>query len=107
LGGKHGKFGPYHHRAKTDEDAWSIQQTGELRGTPRRGSGIPQPQAFDGPLPEGAIGFEFYTDVEPHGATAPGYVRWMDGDPGVVSIDPFNAMIRVKVVKNTHRKPAK
>jgi hypothetical protein len=106
LAKRAGRYGPYYHRAKTDEDAWSIQETGELRGTPRRGSGIPQPQAFVGPLPNGTIGIEFFTDIKPHGGTVPGYARWMEGDLGVVSIDANCAKIQVTVTKNTHKRPS-
>lgn len=71
------------------------------------GSSIPQPQAYEGPLPDGAIGIEFYTDAKPHGGTVPGHARWLPGDNGVVLIDVECARIAVVVTKNTHRKPDK
>lgn len=69
------------------------------------GSDTPQPQAYKGPLPENAVGIEFYTDVKPHGGTVPGHARWWPGDPGVVLVNGEYAKISVVVTRNTHRKP--
>ncbi len=102
------KYGPYHRvnsTSQTDEDAAKIEASGELWGRPPRGSGIPQPQAYDGPLPPGRIGIEFRTDVAPHGGSPPGQVRWVPGDPGVVSVDDDYAKIAIVVTKNTHPRP--
>ena len=104
---KPARYGPFYHRAHSDEDAYKIEATGELWGWPRWQSSIPQPQAFEGPLPEGAIGIEFYTDVEPTGNTAPHYARWCPPAPGIVVVDDEYAKIRVVVTKNTHRRPGK
>jgi CubicO group peptidase (beta-lactamase class C family) len=101
---KPAKYGPFHHRAQTDDDAHKIQRTGELWGWPRMGSSTPQPQAYYGPLPQGAIGIEFYTNAKPHGRTVPGHARWWPGDPGVVLVSDEYARIAVTVTRNTHPK---
>jgi len=68
------------------------------------GSATPQPQAYVGELPPGAIGIEFYTDVQPHGGTVDGHARWWPTDPGVVLVDDEYAKIAIIVTKNTHPK---
>ena len=102
---KPARFGPFHHRAQSDEDAFKIERDGELWGWPRMGSSTPQPQAYEGPLPHGAIGIEFYTDVPPRGGSVPGHARWWPTDPGVVLVNDEYAKIAVVVTRNTHRKP--
>lgn len=66
-------------------------------------------QAFDGPLPDGARGIEFTTDVVPkrQGHVTPGTraeVRWRSGQPGVETRDVGGtdfAVISCTVTKNT------
>lgn len=102
------KYGPYHRvrsTSQTDEDAYAIEASGRLWGKAPRGSATPQPQAYDGPLPDGTVGIEFYTDAAPHPGSAPGKIRWWPGDPGVVLLDDERGMIEIKVTKNTHPRP--
>ena len=102
------KYGPYHRvssTSQTDEDAAKIETSGELWGKPPFGSGTPQPQAYDGPLPADKIGIEFWTDVAPHPGSPPGKVRWWPGDPGVVRVNDDYAKIAIVVTKNTHPRP--
>ena len=104
-------YGPYHRvrsTTQTDELAYKIQESGELWGKAPRWSGTPQPQAYDGPLPDGEIGIEFTTDVAPRPGSAPKKVRWWPDDPGVIRLrDEIHAMIPVTVTRNTHPRPRK
>jgi len=102
-------FGPYHRLGDSREVINAIAKTGELLGRAPRNvfqSDIPAVKAHPGPLPEGAVGFEFMTEVEPN----PGQPGWLSGvvwsgpspdrgRPGVEVIPYDLAKIRVVVTK--------
>lgn len=101
-------YGPFHRRfspTHTVDTATAMKETGELWGRgPRQaggGRGIPAVQAYDGPLPEGVKGTEFYTSVKPNPASPKGQQKWSLGNEGVEEVDVDTASIPVKVTKDT------
>ena len=79
----------------------SIQATGELVGNPARNymaSPFPKVKAYEGPLPEGKKGFEFFTNVAPDIGHVPGQPVWMPTRPGVIERNG-QAVIQCSVVK--------
>jgi hypothetical protein len=65
-------------------------------------SRFPSVDAYAGPLPSGARGIEFVTDVPPDRRTPPWLARWTGPRDGVI-IDGDFAKIRVTVTQNTQR----
>lgn len=83
-------YGPYHRLGDSAENIASIRATGELRGNPPINtfqSDLPQVQAYDGPLPPGANGFEFITPVAPHSGSVPSSPRWYGTTPGASEVN--------------------
>jgi hypothetical protein len=78
---------PLYHRLESPTQPPVIvvvrQQSGTIRGYPALGSHIPKVKAYDGPLPEGARGIEFTTDVPPDPGCAPGLPTWSGPREGV------------------------
>ncbi|MGH9125385.1 MAG: hypothetical protein ACRDZ8_11770 [Acidimicrobiales bacterium] len=77
-------YGPFHRLespTQTPEVAVLQQDSGEIwRRASRWGTGEPVVQAWNGPLPEGARGIEFYTDSAPTGYPNIGpLVQWYPG----------------------------
>jgi hypothetical protein len=63
-----------------------VEQSGEVWGQKTKNymSGLdPKVKAYEGPLPAGAKGYEFYTDVKPDVGHVPGQPTWSGGSPGV------------------------
>jgi hypothetical protein len=86
---------------QTGQDARAQEESHELWGhVPRYGYLDPVVQAYDGPLPKGARGVEFVTDVEPDADSAPGRADWRGPRKGVV-IEGDVAKLRIRVIKNT------
>jgi len=84
--------GPFHRLespTQTPEDAAQQVSSGEVWGRAPRGSDIPKVQAYEGPLPEGARGIEFTTDVTPDPYGIPGQPEWSGPRPGVRVEDEF------------------
>lgn len=107
--------GPYHRvasKTQTAEDMGNIVESGELWGRTARGGGRPAVQAYPGPLPEGKVGFEFYTEATPSeypwtnaGRMKPGfaYAQWHAGNEGVrLSEDEDFAMIDIILTRVTY-----
>jgi hypothetical protein len=68
-------YGPFHRLQSPTQDDHTAQlqmQSQEMWGRARRGSDIPQVQAYTGPLPRGAKGIEFTTHVAPDPQQPPG-----------------------------------
>ncbi len=95
------------------EAAAMQEASGEIWGRPAQNtfaSDFPKAKAYEGPLPEGARGVEFATDVPPDSGHKPGIPTWgslrgmtdVEGvvRPGVVVEDGF-AKIKVEILKNT------
>jgi hypothetical protein len=79
-----------YHRLKspsqTKEDALKQQESMTIEGYAPRNinqSHIPKAKAYDGPLPEGAEGIEFATDIAPDGCGRPGEPCWSGPRLGV------------------------
>ncbi len=73
-------------------------------GTTARGGLNPTVKAYQGPLPEGARGIEFTTNVKPSdvGLGRPGDIAlWRQGSPGVVDAGNDYVKIACTVVRNT------
>ncbi|MFI0366597.1 polymorphic toxin-type HINT domain-containing protein [Actinomadura sp. 1N219] len=100
--------GPYHRvvsRSQTTEGIQEIVDSGQVWGRTARGGSRPAVQAYEGPLPEGRAGVEFYTEATPSewawdraGRAKPGlaYVQWHAGNDGVTeSLDGEFAQIDV------------
>lgn len=100
------KFGPFHRRSESKpEDNELICSTGQLWGRPRRNffAGlIPAVKAWDGPLPDGAIGVEFYTDVAPDSWSVPGWPEWTEGSVGVIVLEK-GELVAIDVVVTLRR----
>ncbi len=78
------------------------EDSGEIWGRPSIWSNIPKVKAFSGPLPEGAQGIEFTTNVLPDAGCAPRLPEWSGPRPGVVVEGEF-AKITVTITKNTQK----
>ncbi|MFY9253692.1 MAG: polymorphic toxin-type HINT domain-containing protein [Fuerstiella sp.] len=71
-------YGPFYH-STTDDVIAKIKESEELWGkAPRNyfGSNFPKAKAWDGPLPAGVNGVEFYTAVKPDTWINKGMVLW-------------------------------
>ena len=81
------RFGPFHRRTRLNpNENDKVAASGEVWGRPRGNiyAGVfPAVKAWDGPLPDGIVGYEFFTDVEPDSASSPGWPQWSGGRPGV------------------------
>ncbi|CAB9530311.1 repeat-containing protein [Seminavis robusta] len=96
-------YGPFHRvlsPTQSHEVAELQVQSQEVWGRPRRGSDIPQVQAYTGSLPPTEKGIEFVTSVAPDKGTPPGQARWTGPREGVIIKDNF-CRIPVTIVKNT------
>ena len=85
---------------QTPADARLQVESGEIWGRPRRYSDIPSVKAYPGPLPPGARGIEFTTEVPPDAQTGPDYVRWTGPRPGVI-VEGGYARIVARVIRST------
>ena len=85
------RFGPFHRRSEPQPDEVAkIATSDQIWGRARRNfyAGLfPAVKAWDGPLPEDAIGVEFYTDVPPDPWSVPGWPEWTQGRPGVIMLE--------------------
>ena len=103
-------YGPYYRlksSTQTNEVAKLQVQSQEIWGKARRGSDIPQVQAYVGELPIGELGIEFTTTTPPDDNVPPHHVRWTGPrDDGVTIIntntsDEEYAKKSVTITKNT------
>lgn len=101
FGDRAARFGPFYRRSGSDSrENESICSSGQVWGRPRRNyfAGlIPVVKAWDGPLPEGVIGVEFYTDIEPDSSSVPGWPEWSEGQLGVIILEP-GELVAIPVV---------
>jgi len=99
------RHGPFHRLQSPTQDGNTARlqmESQEIWGRPRRGSDIPQVQAYTGPLPAGAIGIEFETHVAPDRDLPPGQARWTGPRKDVTVKDDF-CRIPVAITKNTQQ----
>jgi hypothetical protein len=105
-GEKPARFGPFHRRSamKSDENEL-ISSSGQLWGGPRRNffAGlIPVVKAWDGPLPDGVVGVEFFTNVPPDRWGVPGWPQWTEGSAGVIVLEK-GELVAIEVVVTKRR----
>jgi hypothetical protein len=100
------KFGPFHRRSyRNPEENERISASGTIWGKPRGNyfaGVVPCVKAWEGPLPEGIVGIEFYTDVEPDPWSVPGWPEWSHGQPGVVILER-NELVAIPVIVTMRR----
>lgn len=101
------EYGPF-HRLQTAADNELVARTETLGGRPARNiaAGLfPKVKAYEGPLPEGRTGIEFYTSVAPDPGCVPGCPVWSGPRAGVDVSDTDAEMvfIAVKIVKRVDR----
>jgi hypothetical protein len=98
-------MGPYHRLkspTQTLADTQRQEATGRICGKTHRGGSVPSVKAYVGPLPAGAEGVEFTTDVPPFPGTAPHLALWRRGSPGVEDFEDEDMVcIRIAMMKNT------
>lgn len=86
-----GRFGPFHRRSFAHpEEVDAICASSQIWGRRRQNffAGlIPAVKAWEGTLPEGVVGVEFYTDVAPDPSSVPGWPEWTQGRPGVIILE--------------------
>lgn len=102
-----GVFGPFHRLLSQDHEEFDlVEKSAEVWGTVPRGiaqSNIRTVKAYNGPLPDGRVGFEFRTDIQPQPGGG-GISFWREGMPGVVIVDDTFVRISIRLDKiNRHR----
>ena len=102
----HGPFHRLQSPTQSNEVADLQSQSQEIWGRPRRGSDIPQVQAYTGPLKKGEKGIEFLTETAPDKDCPPGQARWTGPRDGVVIKDGF-CRISARIIKNTQSSSGK
>jgi hypothetical protein len=94
-------FGPFHRRCETKPtEVGQVLASEQVWGRPRRNffAGlIPAVKAWEGPLPDDAVGFEFFTDVRPDPWSVPGWPEWTEGQPGVIVLEA-GELVAIRVV---------
>ena len=101
------EFGPF-YRLQNAADNELVVRTGMLGGHPARNiaAGLfPKVKAYEGHLPDGRTGIEFYTPVEPDPGRVPGCPVWSGPRSGVSSAesDPEMVLIAVRIVRRVDR----
>jgi hypothetical protein len=61
-------------------------------------------KAWDGPLPAGIVGFEFYTNVEPDPGRPPGWPQWSEGRADVLVLDE-KELVAIPVIVSRRQDP--
>ena len=82
-----------------------VSSSGQVWGRPRRNffAGlVPAVKAWDGPLPENAVGVEFFTNVRPDPWSIPGWPHWTEGSPGVIVLEE-GELVAIEVVVTVRR----
>lgn len=85
-----------------------MERTGMLGGKPARNiaAGLfPKVKAYDGPLPAGYAGIEFFTYIPPDRGHVPGCPVWSGPRAGawISDEDPDLIFIQVKITKRVDR----
>jgi hypothetical protein len=100
------RFGPFHRRTRIDpSENEKVSTSGTVWGRPRGHiyAGLfAAVKAWKGPLPEGIVGFEFYTDVEPDRDGVPDWPQWSEGEPGVTVLEPGELVAISVIVTKRH-----
>lgn len=103
-----GRYGPFHRRSEWwPEEIEKICSSSQIRGKPRGNffAGlIPAVKAWDGELPDGIVGVEFFTEVEPDPDGVPGWPEWREGRPGVRVLER-NELVAIDVIVTKRHDP--
>ncbi|MGA6136394.1 RHS repeat domain-containing protein [Acinetobacter dispersus] len=94
-------YGPFHRMGDSMESIQSIKGSQQIFGNPPTNfyaSDIAKVKAYQGQLPAGKQGFEFYTPVKPNGGGMDGRALWFSPNPGVKIVQD-KAVIRCIVTK--------
>jgi hypothetical protein len=83
---------------QTAGDAQMQQASQEIWGKAPRNGLQPAVQAYTGPLPPGAQGVEFETDIPPDPGCPPGQAYWRGPRDGV-QVDQDYAKIKVRITR--------
>jgi hypothetical protein len=59
-------------------------------------------KAWNGPLPDGVVGFEFYTNVEPDPGRVPEWPQWSEGRPNVIVLEKGELVAISVIVTKRH-----
>jgi hypothetical protein len=89
------------------EEIEDICKSGEVRGRPRRNyfaGYIAAVKAWDGELPHGVVGVEFYTDIPPDADGIPGSREWSEGRKGVRVLERHE-LVAIDVIVTKRRDP--
>jgi len=101
-----GRYGPFHRRSfARPEENEAICSSNQLWGRRRENffAGlIPAVKAWEGALPEGVVGVEFYTDVPPDRSSVPGWPEWTQGSAGVIVLER-DELVAIPVVVTIRR----
>jgi RHS repeat-associated protein len=100
----------YYHRlqspTQTPETAALQQQSGDIWGATARRGLAPTVQAYRGPLPQGAQGVEFVTNVDPHpgsgGSFPGGQARWYGNLTAGVKINDQGYAVIPVIITNEY-----
>lgn len=65
---------------------------------------VPAVKAWAGPLPDGIVGFEFFTDVPPDPGQAPAWPQWREGRSGVIVLEP-GELVAIPVILTKRHDP--
>ena len=102
------RFGPFHRRTYVNPgENEKVARSGEIWGRPRGNiyAAIrPAVKAWNGELPAGIVGYEFFTDIEPDPGSAPDWPQWTEGRPGVKIIEK-NELVAIAVVVTKRQDP--
>jgi len=103
---KPARFGPYHRRSHHNpSENELIVASGVIWGKPRGNffaGVVPCIKAWEGPLPEGIVGVEFFTDVEQDPWSVPKSPEWSQGRPGVLMLEK-DELVAISVVVTMKR----
>ncbi len=95
-------YGPFHRLQSKDLNR-RVEASGKLWGKPARNiyaGRTPCVKAYEGPLPQGRTGIEFYTPIKPGLGSQPGKARWFRGEEGVEEINGEEAVaIPVRITR--------
>ncbi|MFE0019557.1 hypothetical protein [Amycolatopsis sp. NPDC059021] len=104
---KPARYGPYHRAessSQSPEVAKMMVESSELWGKAARFGNSAVVQAWNGPLPDGDRGVEFYTDVKPRFyGTKVSLREWREGQN--VILDGDYVKVAIVVTKNTQTTP--
>jgi hypothetical protein len=65
---------------------------------------FPAVKAWAGPLPDGFVGYEFYTEVEPDADRSPDWPQWSEGRPGVRVLER-GELVAISVIVTKRQNP--